>query len=62
MVKSKVAIEKYAYLVGVTYTFITLLPFIDSDFSEYQFQSLQEVKYSLGAELHRKFILVNALL
>lgn len=61
MVRSKVAIEKYAYLVGVTYTLVTLLPFIDSNFSEYQFQSPQEVKYSLGAELHREFILSNLL-
>lgn len=61
MVRSKTSIEKYAYLVGVTYTLVTLLPFIDSDFSEYQFQSPQEVKYSLGAELHREFILSNLL-
>lgn len=61
MVRSKVAIEKYAYLVGVTYTLVTLLPFIDDDFSEYQYQSPQEVKYALGSELHRELIFSNLL-
>ncbi len=61
MVRSKVAIEKYAYLVGVTYTLVTLLPFIEDDFSEYQFKSPQEIKYGLGADLHRELILSNLL-
>lgn len=61
MVRSKVAIEKYAYLVGVTYTLVTLLPFIDDNFSEYQYQSPQEIKYGLGSELHRELIFSNLL-
>lgn len=61
MVRSKVGIEKYAHLVGVTYTLTILLPFISSDFSKYQFQSPQEVKYSLGAKLHTELIISNLL-
>ncbi len=38
MVRSKVEIEKYAYLVGVTYTLVTLLPFFEGTLSEYEFQ------------------------
>ena len=51
------AIEKYAHLVGVTYTLTILLPFINSNFSKYQFQSPQEIKYSLGAKLHEELII-----
>ncbi|MGL5327706.1 MAG: IS701 family transposase, partial [Peptostreptococcaceae bacterium] len=61
MVRSKIGIEKYAHLVGVTYTLTILLPFIYSDFSKYQFQSPQEVKYSLGAKLHTELIMGNLL-
>ncbi|MEG0153613.1 MAG: transposase, partial [Cellulosilyticaceae bacterium] len=61
MVRSKVGIEKYAHLVGVTYALTILLPFIYSDFSKYQFQSPQEIKYSLGAKLHDELIMDNLL-
>lgn len=61
MVRSKVGIEKYAHLVGVTYTLTILLPFIYSDFSKYQFQSPQEIKYSFGARLHEELIMGNLL-
>lgn len=61
MVRSKVGIEKYAHLVGVTYTLTILLPFIYSDFSKYQFQSPQEIKYSFGAKLHHELIMGNLL-
>lgn len=61
MVISKVGIEKYAHLVGVTYTATILLPFIYSHFSEYQFQSPQETKYSFGAKLHDELIMGNLL-
>ena len=57
MVRSKMAIEKYAHLVGVTYTLTILLPFINSNFSKYQFQSPQEIKYILGAKLHEELII-----
>lgn len=61
MVRSKESIEKYAHLVGVTYTLTILLPFTNSDFSEYQFQSPQETKYNLGEKLHRELIMGNLL-
>lgn len=61
MVRSKVGIEKYAHLVGVTYTLTILLPFLDSNFSEYQFQSPQEIKYSFGAKLYEELIMGNLL-
>lgn len=61
MVRSKKEIEKYAQLVGVTYILTILLPFIDSDFSKYQFQSPQEIKYSFGAKLQDELIMGNLL-
>lgn len=61
MVRSKIGIEKYAHLVGVTYTLTILLPFIYSAFSKYQFQSPQEIKYSFGAKLQDELIMGNLL-
>ncbi len=61
MVRSKVAIEKYAHLAGVTYALTTLLPFLHSDFSEWQFQSPQETKYSFGEKLLHELIMGNLL-
>ena len=61
MVRSKVAIEKYANLVGVTYTLTQLLPFLHNDFLEYQFQSPQETKYALGEKLVHELIMDNLL-
>ncbi|WP_070000811.1 hypothetical protein [Cellulosilyticum sp. I15G10I2] len=61
MVRSKVAIEKYAHLAGVTYALTTLLPFLHSDFWEWQFQSTQEPKYSFGEKLLHELIMGNLL-
>ena len=48
MVRSKAGIEKYVNLLGVAYTMCITLPFINEQFSKYQFQSPQEFKYHLS--------------
>lgn len=61
MVRSQSAIEKYVNLVGVTYSLVTLLPFLHTEFKDYQFQSIQDIKYSLSEKLTKELIFSNLL-
>lgn len=61
MVRSQSAIEKYVNLVGVTYSLVTLVPFLYTEFKDYQFQSIQEIKYSLSEKITKELIFSNLL-
>jgi hypothetical protein len=56
MVRSKEAIEKYINLLGVTYSLCILLPFINSNLSQYKFASPQEIKYYLSECIAKELI------
>lgn len=56
MVRSRVAIEKYVNLLGVTYSLCILLPFTNSDLSQYKFESPQEIKYYLSECIIKELI------
>lgn len=56
MVRSKEAIEKYVNLLGVTYSLCILLPFINSNLSQYKFASPQEIKYYLSECIAKELI------
>lgn len=57
MVRSKAGIEKYVNLLGVAYTMCITLPFINEQFSKYQFQSPQEFKYYLSESILKELFI-----
>ena len=57
MVRSKAAIERYINLLAVAFTFVNVLPFISTNFSEYKFKSPQVIKHSISAQLNQELIL-----
>lgn len=48
MVRSKVSIEKYINLIGVSYSAVMLIPFISDAHKEYKYCSPQEIKYAFS--------------
>ena len=61
MVRRKIAIEKYINLIGVAYSAMILIPFINKSFKEFQFCSPQETKYAFGEIIRQDLILCNLL-
>jgi len=56
MVRSKESIDTYVNLLGVAYSTVVLLPFINSNLSQYKFSSPQEIKYSISESLTHELI------
>jgi hypothetical protein len=61
MVRHQEAITKYVNLIGVAYSLAVLLPFMNNKFSQYKFQSPQEVKYHISDCLIKELIFSNLL-
>ena len=61
MARRKIAIEKYINLIGVAYSAMILIPFINKSFKEFQFCSPQETKYAFGEVIRQDLILCNLL-
>lgn len=61
MVRKKVAIEKYINLIGVAYSAMILLPFINSAFEHYKFHSPQEVKHIVSEAIREELFFSNLL-
>jgi hypothetical protein len=59
MVRNKAAIERYANLLTVAYTFVCVLPFICSNFEQYRFSSPQVMKRAIGGHLSKELILAS---
>lgn len=57
MVRNKDAIERYVNLLGIAYTFVSLLPFMKSEFISHQFQSPQTVRRVVAEQLTKELIL-----
>lgn len=57
MVRNKRAIENYANLLAIAYSFVVILPFIHKYFSKYKFQSPQETKYAISYQISKELIL-----
>ena len=51
MVRSKVGIEKYINLIGISYAMMVLIPFISDMHKEYKFCSVQEIKYAFSERI-----------
>jgi hypothetical protein len=56
MVRNKEAIEKYVNLLAVSYTFISVLPFIAPEFKQYKFKSPQRIKRLVAEQLSKELI------
>ena len=56
MVRNKEAIERYVNLLGIAYTFVTVLPFISKRYRKYQFESPQLIKRLVGEQLSKELI------
>ena len=61
MVRNKEAIKKYINLIGISYTLTSLVLFLNSNFSNYKFQSPQETKYHLSECISKELIYSNLL-
>lgn len=59
MVRNKAAIERYANLLTVAYTFVCVLPFICPNFKRYQFSSPQVIKRAIGEHLSKELIFAS---
>jgi hypothetical protein len=57
MVRSKKAIENYANLLAIAYSFVVVLPFIHKSFAKYKFQSPQEIKNAISYQISKELIL-----
>lgn len=57
IVRNKEAIEKYANLLAIAYSFVVILPFIHQSFSKYKFQSPQETKNAISYQISKELIL-----
>lgn len=56
MVRNKKAIERYVNLLAISYTFVSVLPFIDQKFEQYKFESPQVVKRVVADKLTKELI------
>ena len=56
MVRSQTSIEKYINLIGVSYTLVTLLPFMHTGLKQNQFQSPQETRYAISESVTKDLI------
>ena len=54
MVRKKVAIEKYINLVGVAYSSVILLPFINPAFEQYKFHSPQYIRHIISEAIREE--------
>lgn len=61
MIRKKVAIEKYINLIGVAYSAVILLPFINPAFEEYKFHSPQEIKHVFSEAIREELFFSNLL-
>ena len=56
-VRSSCAIERLVNLLSLAYSAMTLLPYCENRFSEYQSASAQETKYAIGTQIQTCLIL-----
>ncbi|MEG2867004.1 MAG: transposase [Terrisporobacter sp.] len=61
MVRSKVSIEKYINLIGVAYSAMIVLPFINKTLEDYKFCSPQELKCVIGEAIREELFFSNLL-
>lgn len=56
MVRSKTAIERYINLTAISFTFVSVLPFIKGTFSNYKFESSQVIKRLVSERILKELI------
>lgn len=61
MVRTKESINTYVNLLGVAYSMVVLLPFINSNLSQYKFSNPQEIKYSISESTLRELVYTKLL-
>jgi hypothetical protein len=59
MVRNKKAIERYVNLLAISYTFVSILPFIDQRFEQYKFKSPQRIKRLIAEQISKELIFDN---
>ena len=58
-IRSKEGIERLVNLISLSYSAMTLLPYSDETFSEYQSASAQETRYEIGQQIQSSIILCS---
>ena len=58
-IRSKEGIERLVNLISLSYSAMTLLPYSDETFSEYQSASAQETRYEIGQQIQASIILCS---
>ena len=58
-IRSKEGIERLMNLISLSYSAMTLLPYSDESFSEYQSASAQETRYEIGQQIQSDIILCS---
>jgi len=56
MVRTHNAIERYVNLIGLSFAFVQVLPFICRIFERYRFQSPQVIKHAMADQLSQELI------
>ncbi|MPM97810.1 hypothetical protein SDC9_144990 [bioreactor metagenome] len=56
MVRTHNAIERYVNLIGISFAFVQVLPFICRRFEGYKFQSPQVIKHAVADQLSQELI------
>lgn len=57
MVRNKQAIETYVNLLSVSFTLVSVLPFMDKNYAKYKFESPQTIKRVISSNLMQELIL-----
>ncbi|SHH44751.1 hypothetical protein SAMN02745135_01654, partial [Caloranaerobacter azorensis DSM 13643] len=56
MVRNKEAIERFINLIAISFTFVSVLPFISNRFSDYKFESPQVIKRMISERVIKELI------
>lgn len=56
MVRNKEAIERFINLIAISFTFVSVLPFISKNFSDYKFESPQVIKRIISERVIKELI------
>ena len=57
MIRNKKAIERYVNLLAIAYTFISVLPFLDSRFKKYKFSISLLITCKVAKRIRKQLII-----
>ena len=57
MLRSRIGIERMINLITILYSAMKLLPYLETDFSEYQTESVQDFRWYLSKRIREQLII-----